>query len=477
MMDEVKAGKIDCIAVKDLSRFGRNYIETGEYLEQIFPFMGVRFLAINDGLDNEGKNNNVDALIVSLKNLINDVYAKDLSQKIISSLRTKQQNGDYIGGLPPYGYQKSEENHNKLVIDEEVVHIVRDIFKWKAEGLGDTNIARRLNQLDIPSPLKRRIEKGETKKTGKAILFLWGDRAIRSITTNPIYIGHMVQGRQKQSLAENMPCKKIPMSEWIIVENTHEPVVDEETFAKAQEMRSANTNDFYKNYDKSKHISKEKHLLKGLLRCGQCGSRLSRRKISSISAGYEFYCPAKHKNLGTLCTHKKVKETVLHDTILSSIKGKMKEADALTATLERLNKQHSSSTNENNLKKRMSKLQNELKKITQLKASLYESYADKLLTENEYVYSKQKYTNQIDNIQQQLVCLQEESVTQSETLTPKNKWLQALSRFTDHNELSREMVHTLINQVMVGSNSEFHIIWNFKSDYEAICAYTGEVLV
>jgi len=474
MMDEVRAGNINCIAVKDLSRFGRNYIETGEYLEKIFPFMGVRFIAINDGLDNEDKDSNTDALIVSLKNLINDVYAKDISQKIASSYRIRQQNGEYIGGLPLYGYKKSEENHHRLVIDEETAPLIRDIFKWKGDGMGDTAIARRLNEMGVPSPTKRLVDMGLIKKTNYCKLFIWRDRTIRLITTNPMYIGHMTQGRRRQALYENMPQKVLPQSEWVIVENTHEPIVDKIVFDMAQEARAKNTKDFYKNYDKSKHLNNEGHVFKGLLVCADCGSKLSRIK-TKIPNLYNFYCPVEKKNLGTECTRKYVNEAALYDIVLVSIKKEIQKAADLSAIVERLNKHQSVVDAENNIVKRAAQLQKELKRLTQLKASLYESYADKLLTEDEYIYSKQRYGQQIEEVRQSLERLQEENTMQAETLTPQNKWLQALKRFTDHDELSRDMVHALINRIIVSDVNKFGIVWNFKNEYEALCDYTGEV--
>jgi len=469
MMDEVRAGKINCIVVKDLSRFGRNYIETGEYLEKILPFMGVRFISINDGFDNQDEHSNTDALIISLKNLINDVYAKDISQKIISSLRTKQENGDYIGGLPLYGYKKSEDNYRKLVIDDEVAHVVRDIFNWKTKGLGDTLIARRLNEMGIPSPMKRRVEKGEVKSTGRTKVFLWRDKVINMITTNPMYLGHMVQGRQKQALCDNQPVKQRPKSEWIIVENTHEAIIDKATFDRAQEMRYRNTKDFYRNYDKSKHIRTEKHLFRGLLICGSCGSKLTRKKTSADSESYRFICPFQYRNLGTDCSLKSISESYVFDTTLSSVKMKIKTAADLSVVVERLNK--SSKSHKQDKTKQMSALQSKIKRLTSLKAALFESYTDKLLTEDEYIYSKNRYAMQIDEAKAQLEKLQEESVMQSETLTPQNKWLQAFMRFTDHDELTYEMVNTLISRVVINSSNEFDFIWNFKSDYEALNDY------
>jgi len=470
MMEEIKAGKINCIVVKDLSRFGRNYIETGEYLEKIFPFMGVRFVSINDGLDNEDKNSNTDALIVSLKNLINDVYTKDISQKIISSLHTKQKNGDYIGGLPLYGYKKSPENYRKLIIDDEVAHIVRDILKWKAEGMGDTLIARRLNEMGISSPMKRKIDKGEVKSVGRTKVFLWRDKVIQQMTTNPMYLGHMTQGKQKQALCDNQPVKIKPKNEWIIVENTHEAIVDKATFDLAQEMRYRNTKEFYRNYDKSKHIRNEGFLLKGLLVCGCCGSKLARKKTKPDSNTHRFICPMAYRGL-TNCKVKSISEADILDSTLSSIKLQIETAADLTAVIERLNKAKGSGNRKHDIAKKMSALQSEIKRLTNLKATLFESYADNLLTEDEYIYSKARYTKQIDEAKARLEHLQEESVMQSETLTPQNKWLQAFRQFTDQNELSYDMVQTLISRIIVIAPNEYDFVWNFKGDYEALSDY------
>jgi len=474
MMEEIKSGKINCIVVKDLSRFGRNYIETGEYLEKIFPFMGIRFISINDGLDNEDENSNLDSLIVSLKNLINDVYAKDISAKIISSLRTKQENGDYIGGLPLYGYKKCEENYRKLVIDDEVAHVVRDIFKWKAEGMGDTLIARRLNEMGISSPMKRRMEKGLVKKTGRSKIYLWRDKTIQLMTTNPMYIGHMTQGRQKQALCDNQRVKQNPKAEWIIVENTHEAIVDKATFDLAQEARYRNTKDFYRNYDKSKHIRKDNHLLKGLLICGCCGSKLMRRKTSAEYNSYRYVCIMQYKGLGTGCNVKSIDETYVLNTVLQAVKTQVQSAVDLKAFVERLNRTATKKNRKGDVATEMSKLQNEIKRLTGLKSALFETYADKLLSEDEYVYSKNRYSKQIDEAKARLELLQEEAVMQSETLTPQNRWLQTFTRFTDHDELTHEMVNSLISRIIVKSSDEFEFVWNFKADYEALTDYWGQ---
>jgi len=190
---------------------------------------------------------------------------------------------------------------------------------------------------------------------------------------------------------------------------------------------------------------------------------------------YNFYCPVEKKNLGTACTHKYVNEAALYDIVSVSIQKEMQKAADLSAIVERLNKKQSVVETENDIAKRMAYLQKELKRLTQLKASLYESYADNLLTEDEYIYSKQRYGQQIGEVKQSLERLREENAMQSETLTPQNKWLQALKRFTEHNDLSRDMVLTMIDRIVVCGINQFNIVWNFKNEYEALCGYTGDV--
>ena len=377
----------------------------------------------------------------------------------------------FLGNLPPYGYKFVSKTDRTFIIDDEVAPIVRDIFKWKAEGIGDTLIARRLNEMGISSPMKRRIEKGEVKSAGRTKIFLWRDKVIQNITTNPMYLGHMVQGKQRQALCDNMKATLQPKSSWVIVENTHDAIVDTATFDLAQEMRYRNTKDFYRNYDKSKHIRKEGFILKGLLICGCCGSKLARKKTSADSTTYRFICPMEYRGLGTGCRVKSISEAGILDSTLSSIKVQIETAADLTAVIERLNKAKGSNNRKQDIAKKMSTLQSEIKRLTNLKAALFESYADNLLTEDEYVYSKERYSKQIDEAKEKLEHLQEESVTQSETLTPQNRWLQAFRQFSDHAELSHDMVQTLINRVVVVAPNEYDFVWNFKGDYEALTDY------
>ncbi len=235
MMDGIRNQEIDCIVVKDLSRFGRNYVETGYYLEKIFPYLGIRFVAINDQYDTE-KEKEGNELVISLKNVMNDLYAKDISQKIHSALSIKRKNGEFLGVFPPYGYLRSPEDKHKLVIDPDAAPVVREIFQWRLLGDGISQIAGRLNDRGLASPSLYHYQKGHKKKKPEGTAAIWQAQIIKCITTNPVYAGHMVQGKTKKSLYEGIPRTKVSSEDWIVVKNTHEALVSQEVFDRIQRL-------------------------------------------------------------------------------------------------------------------------------------------------------------------------------------------------------------------------------------------------
>ena len=217
MMEDVRARKIDCIVVKDLSRFGRNYIETGYFLEKIFPFLGVRFVAVTDNYDTL-HNANGDEMVVSLKNIVNSIYAKDISKKASSALHQKQKNGEYIGAWTPYGYTKNPENKNHLIIDPITAPVVRDIFKWKLEGMGYITIARKLNEMGIITPSVYNCLSGRyNTKSPSTKNQMWQGQMIKRIVKNFIYTGNMTQGKTLKSLYDGISFVKIPKDNYIRV--------------------------------------------------------------------------------------------------------------------------------------------------------------------------------------------------------------------------------------------------------------------
>ena len=233
MMEEIRTGKVNCVVVKDLSRFGRNYIEAGKYIQKVFPFLGVRFIAINDHYDSAEGSSITDNIMIPFKNLINDSYCRDSSIKIRSQLEIKRKKGDFIGSFAAYGYRKAENEKHKLVIDEYAADIVRDIFKWKLEGMSQQGIATRLNELGILSPLEYKRSLGQKYKTTFKVKqqALWSAVAVRRILTNELYLGVLEQGKRTTPNYKVKNRVDRPKEEWVRVDNAHEPIITMELFA------------------------------------------------------------------------------------------------------------------------------------------------------------------------------------------------------------------------------------------------------
>lgn len=230
LMEVVRKGSINCIVVKDLSRFGRNYIETGEYLEKIFPYLGVRFISINDNFDSLYDNN---SLTISLKGILHDTYAKDISKKVSTALDIKKKSGKFMGKMPPYGYIRSSENRYKLVVHRERARVIIDIFNWRLGGMGVVDIAKKLNEMKIPSQLKLRWIEGHADGKETA---LWQGSSVMDVLRNPCYIGCIVERKSYNELYKGKRLQIIPPSQWKLIKNTHEAIIDEDTFYGAQKM-------------------------------------------------------------------------------------------------------------------------------------------------------------------------------------------------------------------------------------------------
>lgn len=277
--------------VKDLSRFGRNYKEPGNYLERIFPFLGVRFIAVNDSFDTLTAERGVDGYLIPLKNLINEVYSKDISKKSGSALATKQKNGDFIGAWAPYGYRKCADNPHKLEPDEATAPFVRQIFKWRVEGMSVTKIAKQLNDSGIPSPSAYLYNTGICK-TEKYNGVIWSIYIVKQILSRQVYIGHMVQGTKRQSFYENCGQYKKPKDEWVIVENTHEPIIDRKTFDKVQELARRRNEEYFEKLGRFDYLETAENILKGLIYGADCKRPLVRYKRVSHEKKlwYTFIC-------------------------------------------------------------------------------------------------------------------------------------------------------------------------------------------
>jgi len=286
LMDDLRAGHIDCICVKDLSRFSRDYIETIEFLEKIFPFMGVRFISINDGYDSNTPDSGSDGLIIALKSLVNDHYLRDISRKIITAGNAKRERGEQMSGFAPYGYIMSDSQKGRLIPDEETAPVVRQIFEWRSEGIGLLAICKRLGDMGIPSPRERQKMKYGVKNMGGHESSLWLPKTITRIVSSKVYLGHMEMGKTRQALCDRKPVEIISADKWKLVPDTHKPLVSEELWEAVYRLTMERRQQFY---DMNADVpAKPENIFKGFLVCGACGAKLTRRreKWDLLDGGY-----------------------------------------------------------------------------------------------------------------------------------------------------------------------------------------------
>ncbi len=469
MMDEVRHRKIDCIVVKDLSRFGRNYVETGYYLEKIFPYMGIRLVAVNDGYDT--LSGDTDEMVVSLKNLVNDLYAKDISRKINSTFETMRANGQMTSGHPPYGYLRSREDRHRLVMDPETTPAVRDIFQWRLEGEGMVQIARRLNDRGVLSPPMFHYRHGNRKDKPSGVSAIWRAYHVRFMLQNPAYAGHMAQGKVKESLSDGIPLKKTAREEWVIVKNTHEGIIDQETFDRVQELveqRRQESRKIRGKYETTENI------LKGFLICEDCGTKMMRYKSVSPAGTprYVFNCRVYGENLGGQgCSIKSVGEPELKECILQSLQVQIGLAVELEGMLERLQKKTKFREKGEELSDRKKQLQQKIKRNISLRGSLYESLSDHTLTEAEYLSLKRQYEEDAERLRKELEEAEKEERQGIWALSLQNKWITTLKKYQkrmasgEKLELSRQMAVELVKQIRVSGYSEVEITWNFQDEF------------
>ncbi len=286
MMQDIMEGKVNCVIVKDLSRLGREYIETGRYLRRVFPAYGVRFIAINDNIDTANEHTG-DDLNITMKNNLIDAYCHDISVKTRSALLAKRKNGDYVGACPVYGYQKSPENKNQLVIDEYAARVVRDIFRRKIDGSSAKRIADELNALGVLSPIAYKVNRGLPHPTGgvsDSPDAKWSAKTVLHILQDEIYTGTLIQGRQG---TYNHKIKNVidrPQEEWIRTENAHEPIIRKQDYDLVQKILRLDT--------RTAPSGDTVYLFSGLLVCGSCGACMTRKTNTYKGKKYiYYYCP------------------------------------------------------------------------------------------------------------------------------------------------------------------------------------------
>lgn len=433
MLEALRARRLNCVVVKDLSRFGRNYIDTGRYLEQEFPLLGVRFISLGDDIDSWARPAQSNTILVPFKNLINDEYSRDISQKIRAALDSKRRRGEFIGSHPPYGYRRAEGNPARLVPDAPAADVVRRIFADYLAGRAKAAIARALNAEGVPSPSAYR-----SGGTG-----LWSYSSVDHILRNPVYRGDLVQGRYGNISYKIQKTRRRPEERWFVVRMTHEPLVAPEDFDRAQSLMETDT--------RADAASGEVHPLAGLVRCAECGRALSRRRVRHAYGVYEYYICPTYKQSHTACTPHSVRVDAVEHAVLEAIQDEIRAAvdfSRVAAELKTTRKARDGTA----------ALERSLARVMELKRGIYGDWKSGELTREEYVSFKEGYDRQEAELRRQI-----ETEKARAASADGGEWAK-LALLATPEKLERGLAAALLRRVLVHADGSLTIEFRFPRE-------------
>ena len=460
MMEDIRSGKINCVVVKDLSRFGRNYIEAGNYIERVFPFLGVRFIAINDNYDSLDRNQS-DSLIIPFKNLINDAYCKDISVKIRSQLEIKRKKGQFIGAFAAYGYLKDEEDHNKLVVDTYASEIVRAIFKWKIQGMSQGRIANKLNMQGVLCPMEYKLSLGMKVQTNFRVhkKALWSSKTVTRILTNEIYTGVLVQGKVG---TPNYKIKKImPRDEadWIRVEGVIPVIIDRDMFDSVQMILA-----------KDIRIAPEEDVvypLSGFVKCADCGQNMVRKSYNSDGKAYSYFICSTRK-AGKGCSTHSISEEKLTDVVLQMVSKQIDSVCEMEKMLDIVDSLPEKQANVFNYDAQVVRLKEEIERNKSFKLKLYENLQEGLIGQDEYFLFKKSYAVKIAEAEAAIRAIEDEREQAVSRNRDSLSWMESFKKYRNITSVNRSMVVDLIRQVNVFEGGRAEVVFRHADEAEKI---------
>lgn len=457
MMEQIKQGQIDCVLVKDLSRFGRDYLVVGNYISRVFPFLGVRFIAVNDNYDSLGEKKSSDDLIIPFKNLINEAYCRDISMKIRSQLEIKRKNGQFLGSFAAFGYLKDEQDKNKLVVDQYAADIVRDIFKWKLEGISPQDIADALNKLGILSPMeyKRSLGMKYTTSFKTSAKAAWSAGTVIRILKNPIYTGVLIQGK------ETTPSYKVhkriakAKSEWTVIEDSHEAIISEIDFDSVQKVLKCDT--------RRSPDDKAVGLFSGMLFCGDCGASMVRKTVPAGEKKYVYYVCSAHKQ-DKSCSPHRMRDAALEEIVLDSLRQHIREVVNMSELMNITDTAPLRTAQAQKIQRQLDKKREEYEKLQKLLMSLYENLTDGVIDREEYARLKASFTARADEAEKQMDALRE-SLNDIQSHGTENVWMNEFIKRQELASLDRAVVVALIDKILIHSNDMVEIIYRWQDEF------------
>jgi len=468
MMDDIYAGNVNCVIVKDLSRFCRNASEGGRYLDDVFVRLRIRFIALNNGLDTFSGNMNAATQLISVgvTNVINESVAATTSVNVRGTLNMNRKQGKFIGSFASYGYLKDPDDHHKLIVDEETAPVVRMIFDKFIAGTSIIGIAKELNAMGIPNPSAYKKQKGYNYRhpSGAQTDGLWPDSSVRRILKNEMYIGNMIQGKNTTVSYKIHQCRAVPSEDWIKVNGTHEAIIDSDTFNKAQSLLG-------------RHIRKppdqnQVHLLAGFVRCAKCGRIMSRKTNRHAYATYHYYrCVTNNKMKPGGCTRGSIRIDRIEEAVLLLLQKTVEACVEYEKLLVQINNSTNRKTESDSLQRQLKQQKAERENCMRSMAELYPDWKRGILTQQEFVTIKDNLTAKIEKLNVTIQHLEDTADQYQSGVDSENAFLASFRKYGTIRSLTRPMLLELVKEIRVYDENRIEIELNFRDEFAQLIEY------
>ncbi len=461
MLRDLDAGKINCIIVKDLSRLSRNDWECKRYLQHLFVVKDVRFISLDlPRLDSYRRPDEIYDLGVTMQSAYNENHCRETSIKVRNTFNTKRRAGEFIGAFAPYGYLKDPADKHRFIIDEEAAPIVRDIFHWFVrEGMSKNGIVRKMIGMGVPCPTAYKRQNG-MQYSNPALVGepLWSVRGLNIILTNQMYLGHMVQGKQKVKSYKVHSRVTIPEDEWFIKENTHEAIIDADTFARAQDLMTRDT--------RTPPNTGNLYPFSGYLRCADCGKAMGRRPTGE----FVYYACRTYLTTHT-CSRHSIRHDKLEFIILQAIQQQVELIDNLAQLIDGINEAPIVRTVSKRLDTSLKSRRQELERTTAIRRGLYADMKTGLISQEDYISMKQEYEIKEVRLKQDIGNLEEESRDLAQGVTSSNPYFDSFRRHRNITELNHGIVSELIQTIYIHEGGDVDIAFNFADQHRRMMEF------
>ena len=472
LMDDVRTGRVQCIVVRDLSRFGRDYVETGNYLEKIFPALGTRFISVKENFDNFTCGNAMESLSVSLQNLVNAMYSRDISKKVSTALRAQMETGIFRNRNLPYGYLWNEDK-TAYVVDEEAAAVVRQIFEWKRQEVSVYTIVERLKAGGIESPERHKRRAG-TRNGDNIQGEGWCPSTIRGILQNRAYIGEMICGKSETALYKGLKKRLTEKDNWIVVSDAHPPIVSVSDFEAVERQMREDSAHRETAMEWSADIRAGMiDLFAGKIFCADCGKRMyyKRQRIcgcKNVTFRGVYDCSTHVRRGHATCFNHFIRQDALNEKVFNAIRDQLQVALDYEKLLLAMRGGSGEASVREKHKAAVASVKLRLNALKKKRAGLYESYVEGILNEEEYAFAKQTYEEQYEALNRLL----DEAVERRErflaSISPDNKWLTMMRGVAGMTGLTQELVDAMIEKVLVYGGGRIEVVFNYNDVFYAM---------